>query len=174
MRSFLAGPLIRLFPLGMVVLAVQRAVLSEVQVFEVVLPLVLALAAGAGAGAGSERGAIAGLTLGSMYDLAVGTPLGSTGLVFGLAGFVAGYAFTLTPVPPWWLSSLFAAIGVAVGEFTMPVALALIGSDGWFDDRLVTIVPVAFVFALVISPVTVVVGRWSVRARRPQWTVPDA
>lgn len=174
MRAFLAGPLIRLFPLGLVVLAIQRAVLSELPVFDVVLPLVLALAAGAGAGAGSERGAIAGLTLGSMYDLAVGTPLGSTGLVFGLAGFVAGYSFTLTPVPPWWLSSLFAAVGAAVGEVMTPVALALIGSDGWFDERLFTIAPVAFVFALLISPLTVVVGRWSVRAKRPQWTVPDA
>ena len=114
MRSFLTGPLVRLFPVGLCVLAIQRTVLSELLVHQVVLQIVLALAAAAGAGAGPERGAIAGFTFGLMYDLATGSPLGLTALVYSLAGFVAGYVVTITPTPQWWLASIFATIGAAV------------------------------------------------------------
>ncbi|MEI6401134.1 MAG: hypothetical protein WCP59_03000 [Actinomycetota bacterium] len=171
MRSFLTGPLIRLFPVGLVVLAIQRTVLTEVTPFGVVLPLVLALSASAGAGAGSERGALAGFTFGLMYDLATGSPLGLTGLVFGLSGFIAGYVLTLTPTPQWWLAAIFAAIGTAVGEFVQPIARLIIGQEGWFNDRLFVIVPVAAVFALVASPVLVPVGRWCMRVKTPRWKV---
>ncbi len=171
MRSFLTGPLIRLFPVGLVVLAIQRTVLTEVTPFGVVLPLVLALSASAGAGAGSERGALAGFTLGLMYDLATGSPLGLTGLVFGLAGFVAGYVLTITPSPQWWLTSILATLGAAVGEFAQPIARLLIGQDGWFNDRLFVVVPVAAVFTLVTSPLLVPVGRWCMRVKKPKWKV---
>ena len=109
------------------------------------LQIVLALVAGAGAGAGPERGAIAGFVLGLMYDLGVGTPLGLIALVYALAGFVAGYVLTLTPTPQWWLAAIFTAIGAAVGETAVPVGKTLIGQDGWFTTRLLTIVPVVAV-----------------------------
>jgi rod shape-determining protein MreD len=168
-RAFLTGPLIRLFPVGLILLAVQRTVLSEARVNDVVLQIVLALAAAAGAGAGPERGALGGFTLGLMYDLATGSPLGLTALVYGLAGFVAGYVLTFTPTPPWWLASIFAAIGAAVGETAVPVAHALIGQDGWFTRRLFTIVPVVAAFALLLSPLFVPLGRWCMCVKRPKW-----
>ncbi|CAB4542285.1 MAG: hypothetical protein F2534_01985 [Actinobacteria bacterium] len=169
MRAFLTGPLVRLFPVGLCVLAMQRTFLTELKVMDVVLQIVLALAAGAGAGAGPERGAIAGFTLGLMYDLATGSPLGLTALVYALAGFVAGYVLTFTPTPPWWLASLFVGIGAAVGETAAPAARALIGQDGWFTSQLFTIVPVVTVFALVISPLVVPLGRWCMCVKRPKW-----
>lgn len=169
MRAFLTGPLVRLFPVGLCVLALQRTVLTEVHVLDVVLQIVLALAAAAGAGAGPERGAIAGFTLGLMYDLATGSPLGLTAIVYALAGFVAGYVLTLTPTPQWWLASIFTMIGAAVGETAVPVGRTLIGQDGWFTSRLFTIVPVVAVFALVLSPVFVPLGRWCMRVKRPKW-----
>lgn len=169
MRAFLTGPLVRLFPVGLCVLAMQRTFLTELKVMDVVLQIVLALAAGAGAGAGPERGAIAGFTLGLMYDLATGSPLGLTALVYALAGFVAGYVLTFTPTPPWWLASLFVGIGAAVGETAAPAARALIGQDGWFTSQLFTIVPVVTVFALVISPLAVPLGRWCMCVKRPKW-----
>jgi rod shape-determining protein MreD len=168
-RAFLTGPLVRLFPVGLCVLAMQRTFLTELKVMDVVLQIVLALAAGAGAGAGPERGAIAGFTLGLMYDLATGSPLGLTALVYALAGFVAGYVLTFTPTPPWWLASLFVGIGAAVGETAAPAARALIGQDGWFTSQLFTIVPVVTVFALVISPLVVPLGRWCMCVKRPKW-----
>jgi rod shape-determining protein MreD len=163
------GPLVRLFPVGLCVLAIQRTFLSEMKVFGVVLQIVLALAAAAGAGAGPERGAIAGFTLGFMYDLATGSPLGLTALVYALAGFVAGYVLTLTPTPQWWLASIFTAIGAAVGETAVPVARTLIGQDGWFTSRLFTIVPVVSGFALLLSPLFVPLGRWCMCVKRPKW-----
>ncbi len=163
------GPLVRLFPVGLCVLAMQRTVLTETKVAGVVLQIVLALAAAVGAGAGPERGAIGGFTLGLMYDLATGSPLGLTALVYALAGFVAGYVITLTPTPPWWLTSVFTAIGAAVGETSVPVARTLIGQDGWFTSRLFTIVPVVTAFALVVSPLFVPLGRWCMCVRKPKW-----
>jgi rod shape-determining protein MreD len=163
------GPLVRLFPVGLCVIAIQRTFLSEMKVFGVVLQIVLALAAAAGAGAGPERGAIGGFTLGLMYDLATGSPLGLTALVYALAGFVAGYVLTLTPTPQWWLASIFTAIGAAVGETAVPVARTLIGQDGWFTSRLFTIVPVVSGFALLLSPLFVPLGRWCMCVKRPKW-----
>jgi len=168
-RAFLTGPLVRLFPVGLCVIAMQRTVLSEMKVFGVVLQILLALAAAAGAGAGPERGAIGGFTLGLMYDLATGSPLGLTALVYALAGFVAGYVLTLTPSPQWWLASIFTAIGAAVGETAVPVARTLIGQDGWFTSRLFTIVPVVSGFALLLSPLFVPLGRWCMCVKRPKW-----
>lgn len=175
MRWFITGPLLRLLPVGLVALAIQRTVLSDATFRGVVIPLVLALAASTGAGAGSELGALGGFTLGVMYDLATGTPLGLTALVYGMAAFVAGYVFTITPSPPWWLSSLSAAFAAALGEFAQPVARSLVGIDGWFDGRLWTVVPVTFVFTLLTAPILVPVGRWSMGAKRFRWKViPEA
>ena len=169
MRAFLTGPLVRLFPVGLCVLAIQRTVLTEFRPFGVVLQIVLALAAATGAGAGPERGALGGFTLGLMYDLATGSPLGLTALVYALAGFVAGYALTLTPTPPWWLASIFTAIGAAVGETAVPIGRALIGQDGWFTTQLFTIVPVVAAFALVMSPLFVPLGRWCMCVKKTKW-----
>lgn len=150
-------------------LAIQRTVLTEIHVLDVVLQIVLALVAAAGAGSGPERGAVAGFTLGIMYDLSTGSPLGLTALVYALAGFVAGYVITLTPSPQWWLAAIFTGIGAAVGETAVPAARMLIGQDGWFTSRLFTIVPVVTVFAAVLSPLLVPLGRWCMCVKRPKW-----
>ena len=47
----------------------------------------LALAAAAGAAGGPQKGALAGFVLGLMYDLSVGTPLGSSSLAMGIGGY---------------------------------------------------------------------------------------
>jgi rod shape-determining protein MreD len=145
--------------------------MTELPVFGVVVQLVLALSASAGAGAGPERGALAGFTLGMMYDLATGSPLGLTALAYALAGYVAGYVLTLTPTPPWWLTSVFATLGAAVGETALPVGRTLIGQDGWFTTRLFVIVPVVAGATLVTSPLLVPVGRWCMGVKKPRWKV---
>jgi rod shape-determining protein MreD len=168
-RAFVLGPLLRLFPIGLCVLALQRTVFTELRPFDVAIQVVLALVAGAGAGAGPERGAVAGFVLGIMYDLAVGTPLGLIALVYALAGYVAGYVLTLTPSPQWWLAAIFVGVGAAVGETAVPVAKTLVGQDGWFTTRLLTIVPVVAVFSLVASPILTPLGRWCMCVKKPSW-----
>ena len=81
--AFVQSSLIRLIPVGMVMLALQRTVFAELRLSGVVIQVVLALVAAAGASGGSERGAVAGFVLGSMYDLVEGTPLGFQLLLIG-------------------------------------------------------------------------------------------
>ncbi len=136
MRSLLSGPLVRIVPIGLVFLGIQRKVCAQYRPFDVVVDIVLCLVVGAGAGGGPERGALAGFVLGMMFDLAAGTPLGSSALAFGLGGLVAGYVTMITPDPQWWLAGLFAALGAVVGEAAIPVIRLLIGQDGWITPRL--------------------------------------
>ena len=126
MRSFLFGPLVRIIPVGLVFLGIQRKICAQYRPFDVVVDVVLALVVSAGVGGGPERGALAGFVLGMMFDLAAGTPLGSSALAFGLGGLVAGYVVTITPDPQWWLAAMFAALGAVVGEAAIPVIKLLI------------------------------------------------
>ena len=71
--------------------------------------------------------------------------------------------------PQWWLAAIFTAVGAAVGETAVPVAKTLVGQDGWFTARLLTIVPVVAVFALVASPLLTPLGRWCMCVKKPSW-----
>lgn len=169
MRSLLTGSLIRLVPVGLVFLGIQRKVCDRHRPFDVVVQVVLALVVAAGAGGGPERGAVAGFVLGLMYDLAVDTPLGLSALAYGLAGLAAGYVITITPDPQWWLGMMFTAMGAAIGETALPVIKLLTGEDGWVTTRLFTVVPVVAVAAALMSPLLIPLGRWCTGAKRPKW-----
>jgi cell shape-determining protein MreD len=168
-RKFLLGPVVRLIPIGLVFLGIQRKVCAPYRPFDVVVNVVLILVVGAGAGGGPQRGALAGFILGMMFDLAVGSPLGSSALAFGLGGLVAGYVTTLTPDPQWWLAGSFAAAGAVVGEGAIPVIKLLTGEDGWITPRLLVVLPVQAVAALVLSPLLIPLGRWCMAVKRRKW-----
>jgi rod shape-determining protein MreD len=153
----------------LVVLSLQRSLFAELRPWGVALQVMLALTAGAGAGAGPERGALAGFVLGLMYDLATATPLGLTALVYGCAGFIAGYVMTITPDPQWWLAMIFVTAASAAGETLVPIGLTVIGQDGWVTTRMFRIVPVVAVFAGLISPLVVPLGRWCMCVKRKSW-----
>jgi len=170
-RHLITGPLVRLVPVGLCFLGVQRAVCARYTVDGVVLQVVLALVVGAGAGAGAQRGALAGFLLGGMYDLGVGTPLGLTAMAYGLAGIAAGYVLAVTPDPQWWLASLFAGLGAVVGETALPVGKMITGEDGWLNTDLIKAVVIVTAGALVLSPLLVPFGRWCVAVKRPKWKV---
>jgi rod shape-determining protein MreD len=168
-RKFLFGPVVRLIPIGLVFLGIQRKVCAPYRPFDVVVDVMLALVVCAGVGGGPERGALAGFVLGMMFDLASGSPLGSSALAFGVGGLTAGYVTTITPDPQWWLAGAFAALGAVVGEGAIPVIKLLIGDDGWITPRLVVILPVQAVAAFVLSPVLIPLGRWCMAVKRPKW-----
>ncbi len=172
LASLLQGPLLRLLCVGVVLLALQRTIFTDMRPFGVAVQIVLALACAAGAGCGPQKGAYAGFVLGLMYDLGVGTPLGSSSISMGLGGFVAGYATSISVHPQWWLATLFTGIGAAVGELAVPVVRAFIGEEHVFTPRLYTIVPVVAVAAMIAAPVLVPIGRWCMGVRRPEWKAP--
>ena len=171
MRNFLLGPVVRLIPLGLVLLAIQTQVFANHPVGGVRVQLLLSLAAATGAAASAEHGAVCGFILGMLFDLGGGQPLGQSALAYGLAGLVGGYIQSIVDVPRWWMMAVFTGIGAGAGEAATPMIMLLTGRDGWLDARLLKVVPIVAVAALVMSPVLCPLGRWSMRVRKPQWRV---
>jgi rod shape-determining protein MreD len=170
--SLVQGPLLRLFSVGLIVLALQRTIFTDLRPAGVTLQVMLALAAAAGAAGGPQKGALAGFVLGLMYDLSVGTPLGSSSIAMGLGGYVAGYVTSITIDPQWWLAALFTGLGAAVGEAMVPVIRAFIGEEQVLEPRLGIVIAVVAVGAMVLSPLLVPIGRWCMRIKRPEWKAP--
>lgn len=170
--AFVQGPLVRIIPVGMVLLALQRTIFVELQVDGVIIQVMMATAAAAGVAGGSERGALVGFVFGVMFDLVEGTPLGSTAIAMTIAGVVGGLLALVAADPQWWLNALFTGLGTAAGAMTIPVVRLFIGETEPFQDRLTVVVPVVAVAAAVMSPVLVPLGRWCLRMKRPEWTRP--
>lgn len=169
MRSLINGPLLRLVPVGLVALSIQRVVFAHLPVNDVKLQFVLALVVAAGVAGGADRGAVAGFVLGLMYDAVGNTPMGLMALAYGLGGMTAGYVQSFTPDPQWWLASMFAAIGAATGEFAVPVAEAITGQSGWLGGEVAWVVPLVAAFAAVACPALMPVGRWMMGVKRRKW-----
>ena len=91
MGAILNSFLLRLIPIGMALLALQKTLFVELRPFGVIIQVLLAFACSAAAAAGPERGAIAAFVLGLMFDLATGAPLGSSSIAFGIAAYIAGW-----------------------------------------------------------------------------------
>lgn len=170
--ALLNSPLSRIIPVGMALLALQNTLFVELQPFGVVIQVVLAFAAAAGAAGGPERGAITGFTVGLMFDLSIGTPLGVSAITMGLAGYIAGWADVIRFDTTWWLAAIFVGLGAGIGEAAVPVVRTMIGEDDAFVPEMATIVPVVAVAAAVASPLLVPLGRWSLRLGRPEWKAP--
>jgi cell shape-determining protein MreD len=168
-RNFVFGPLVRLLPVGLLAMSFQRVLFAQHPFHDVRLQFVLALVVAAGAGGGAERGAVAGLVCGLVYDLNGNTPLGLMALAYGLGGMTAGYVHTFTPDPQWWLASLFALVGAAVGELSIPVAEVITGQSGWITGRVLLVVPVVAVSAALLCPLLMPVGRWMMGVKRKKW-----
>lgn len=160
---------LRILPVGMVALAIQRQVFAEHPIADVKIQFVLALVVAAGAGGGADRGAVAGFVLGLLYDASGNTPLGLMALAYGLGGMTAGYVQSITPDPQWWLAAIFAAIGAAVGEAAIPAAEVVIGDSGWVTRDLVVVLPVVAGAAFLLCPVLLPVGRWMMGVKRKKW-----
>ena len=169
MRNIILGPLLRLVPVGLIALSIQRVVFANHPIGDIKLQFVLALVVAAGAGGGSDRGAVAGFVLGLLYDASGNTPLGLMALSYGLAGMTAGYVHSFTPDPQWWLASIFAFFGAAVGEAAIPAAEVITGEDGWITTDIWVTVLVVAGFAAVMCPLLMLVGRWMMGVKRKKW-----
>ena len=170
--SLVQGPLLRLFLVGVLLLALQSTIFADLRPGGISVQVVLALAAAAGAAGGPQKGALAGFVLGIMFDLQVGTPLGSSSIAMGLAGYIAGYVTAIAVRPPWWLAALFTAVGAAAGEAAVPVIRSFVGEDQPVGFSYVLAVAVVAAAAMVLSPLLVPVGRWCMRVKQPEWKAP--
>jgi cell shape-determining protein MreD len=159
----------RIVPISMILLAVQKTLLIEMRPFGVIIQILLAFAASAGAAGGPERGAITGFIVGVMYDLSVGTPLGSSSITMGLAGYVAGWCDVIRIETTWWMAAGFVAVGAAVGEAGVPVVRRFIGEEDAFVPEMARIVPIVAITAALASVVLVPVSRWALKLAKPEW-----
>jgi rod shape-determining protein MreD len=172
LAAFVRGPIVRLVPVGLVLIALQRTIFVDLTVLGVILQVVTAFAAAAGVAGGAERGALAGFVVGVMYDLAEGLPLGSTALAMIVAGVVAGAVGLITIEPQWWLAAVFAGIGTAAGELMVPTVRLFTGETDPYDPRLWLVVPVVGLAGAAMSPVLVPLARWCLRLRQAEWKAP--
>lgn len=170
--AIVQGPIGRLVPLGVLLLAVQTAVFTEVRPLGVVPQVLLAFAAAAGVAGGPERGMLAGFVVGLMFDLSTGAPMGSSAITMGLAGMIAGTITFLNIEPRWWLAALFVMLGSAAGEAAVPMLRFLIGQERVMSDEIFVVVPVVAIAAAIFSPVLIPLGRWSLRLGKVEWKVP--
>lgn len=170
--AIVQGPIGRLVPLGVLLLAIQTAVFTEVRPLGVVPQVLLAFAAAAGVAGGPERGMLAGFVVGLMFDLSTGAPMGSSAITMGLAGMVAGTITFLNIEPRWWLAALFVMLGAAAGEAAVPMLRFLIGQERVMSDEIFVVVPVVAIAAAIFSPVLIPLGRWSLRLGKVEWKVP--
>jgi len=172
LASLIQGPILRLASVGVVLLALQRTLFTDLRPGDVAIQVLLALAAAAGAAGGPQRGALAGFILGLMYDLGSNTPLGSSSITMGLAGFVAGYVMSITVDPQWWLAALFTGLGAAVGEAAVPVVQAFVGEEQAVGPSYAITVAIVSGAAIIMSPLFVPLGRWCMRIKRSEWRAP--
>ena len=107
-----------------------------------------------------------------MFDLAIGTPLGSSSIAMGLAAWVAGTVQLIRIDATWWISAIFVGLGAAVGETAVPVIRRFTGEEDAFVPEMWTIVPVVAVSSAILSIAFVPLARWSLGLARPEWKVP--
>ena len=170
--ALLTSSLTRIIPIGMMLLALQKTLFVELQPFGVIIQVVLTFAACAGAAGGPERGAITGFSLGIMFDLAVGSPLGSSSITMGVAGYIAGWVELIRIDTTWWMAAIFVGVGAGIGEAGVPVVRRFIGEEDAFVPEMAKIVPVVAIAAAAGSVLLVPVGRWALKLERPEWKMP--
>lgn len=170
--ALLTSSFTRIIPIGMILLALQKTLFVSIQPFDVIVQILLAFAASAGAAGGPERGVMTGFVLGIMFDLSVGSPLGSSSIVMGVAGTVAGWVDLIRIDTTWWLAAIFVGLGTGVGEASVPVVRRFIGEEDAFVPEMSTIVPVVAVAGAIASIALVPLARWALKLGRPEWKLP--
>ena len=174
MLAFLRRPLLRVIPIGFILLAFQTEAFKNVHPFGVKIQVLLAMSAASGIPGGAERGAWMGFVLGAMYDLGSAYPLGQHALAFGIAGFLAGLVNAVAVDPHWWLKLLFVMAGATAGELVVPLVDVMTSDHGWQGGELSHILPVIAVSSGVFAWLFMPLGRWCLAIRKRTWKVPPA
>lgn len=166
--ELLNRPVLRLVLIALVALPLQTTFFADVKIFGVTAQVMLCLAVSAGVIGGSESGAVAGFIFGLAFDLVLSTPLGMLALLYGSAGFLAGYAHSRTVPNPRWLNALVVAGASAVSTVAQPVLANWAGVEGWISTRLVRVVLIVGLVNALLSYATVPLVRWGLAIKRRQ------
>lgn len=172
--DFVNRPVLRLILIGLPALALQTTLCAEIEIFGVVLQIMLALSIAAGLAGGSENGALAGFVFGLMFDLVLTSPLGLSALVYGAAGWGAGYLHSRAIENPKWLNALAVGLLSGLATFALPVVANWIGVEGWLSGRLAKVIIVVALTNAASSFLCVPITRWALAIRRQERMAPPA
>lgn len=161
--AFVGSRWTRLVLVALVLLSVQTTLLNDLRPFGVMAQVLVLFVASAGTLYGSEIGAIAGLMVGLMYDAVLTTPLGSTALVFGVIGLLAGGLPYFVREPTWWSRVVAVVVLSALGEVLFPVFQAIIGFEGWVQPRMMVVALVVAMINLLLAPLVLPLTRWTLK-----------
>jgi rod shape-determining protein MreD len=144
-----------------VVLALQRSVLADMDVRDVRPDALLLFAVCAGLVAGSEVGAVVGFATGLVADLFVLAPLGLSALVFSLVGYAVGSFRNNLIRELWWMPPVTAFVASAGGVVLYAVTGAVVGESQFVRPQLATIALIVGALNAVLSLVLVRVTGWA-------------
>lgn len=162
MIDFVNKPVARLILVGLPALALQTTFFAEVKIFGVVLQIMLALSIAAGLAGGSENGALAGFVFGLMFDLVLTSPLGLSALVYGAAGWGAGYLHSRASGKSEMVKCLGSWFDEWVGDFCVADRGELDWCRGWLSSRLTKVM-------IVVALSNALFSFWSFPLRVGHW-----
>ena len=145
-----------------VLLVLQTALFSDLDIFGAKAEVVLLLPIAAGIAGGADRGAIVGFIAGLCLDLVVhGTPTGFFALGYTLTGYIVGMTQAGVLRAAWWIPVIIAFGGTVLGIVVLTLIGKFIGLEVEFNSDFATICLVAATTnAILITPMMRVV-RWA-------------
>ena len=156
----------RLVLVLLIIISFQTTLFAEMRPFGVAAQLVLLFVVVSGSINGSIIGALTGLIAGLMYDFILPTPVGLTSLALGLAGATAGLLTYFFREPTWWMRLITVGVVSLLGEIYYPLAQTVVGLDGWLQLRIIKVALVVAVCNLALSPIAILVCRWTLAERK--------
>ena len=156
----------RLVLVLLIIISFQTTLFAEMRPFGVAAQLVLLFVVVSGSINGSTIGALTGLIAGLMYDFILPTPVGLTSLALGLAGATAGLLTYFFHEPTWWMRLITVGVVSVLGEICYPLAQTVVGLDGWLQLRIIKVALVVAVCNLALSPIAILVCRWTLAERK--------
>ena len=156
----------RLVLVLLIIISFQTTLFAEMRPFGVAAQLVLLFVVVSGSINGSTIGALTGLIAGLMYDFILPTPVGLTSLALGLAGATAGLLTYFFRDPTWWMRLITVGVVSLLGEIYYPLAQTVVGLDGWLQLRIIKVALVVAVCNLALSPIAILVCRWTLAERK--------
>jgi rod shape-determining protein MreD len=143
------------------VLTVQKSLLSELDVRDIRPDALLLLAVCAGLVAGSEVGAVVGFVVGLVADLFVQAPLGLNAWVFSLVGYAVGSFRSALIREIWWIPPLTALLASAGGVLLYGVLGAVVGQSQFVRPHLLTTALVVGVMNSIMSLILIRLTGWA-------------
>ena len=164
--TFISSRWTRLVLVLLIIQSLQTTLFSDLRPFGVAAQIVLLFVVVAGSLYGLAIGALTGLIAGMMFDMILPTPVGLSSLTLGLAGATAGLLIYFFNQPTWWMRLIAVAVASVLGEIYFPMAQSVVGLDGWLQLRVIKVALIVAICNLIISPLAIVVCRWTLSERK--------